>query len=234
MGSNDRNQNSPRRRSRSFPVNAELLQRLRAARGWTQVEAAEKSGLSDRLIRKGEAGGDLEIQSIDILAQLYSTFERALTPDDILARPVGPAGAKGAAEPAAATSSDVALVRRFFDELWNRHDVAVIDEMLAPDCVLHAEGRERRGRAAAHARARELFAAFGEFALDIQDITEHNGLVICRWRLRLLQTGTWNGTAPTGQRLIVHGSSWVRVENGFLTEGWDYWHEPLYGRVDPA
>jgi hypothetical protein len=106
-------------------------------------------------------------------------------------------------------------VRRFFDELWNQHRLEVIDELLSPDCVLRAEGQERRGRAAAYQRATELFAAFGEFAIDIKDVTAHGDFVICRWR----------------QRLNVQGSSWVRVENGWLTEGRDYWHEPLYGVV---
>jgi steroid delta-isomerase-like uncharacterized protein len=218
-------------RSRSFAVDGNALKALRVNRGWTQHQAAQRAGYSDRWIRKAEAGGPLEIQSIAVLASLYSTEQRHLTPDDLLLERETTARLASASPSASAAEE---LVRRFFEELWNRRRFEVIEELLAPDCVLHAEGRELRGRAATHRRAEELFAAFGEFAIDLQHVTADGNLVVCRWRLRLLQTGTWCGKPPTGQRLVVHGSSWIRVENGQLAEGWDYWHEPLFNVGDEA
>jgi transcriptional regulator with XRE-family HTH domain len=104
MGSNHRIQSSPRRRSRSFPVNGVLLQSLRVASGWTQEETATRSDLSDRLIRKAEAGGPLEIQSIAVLAQLYSSVERRFTPDDLLADPVVVKSAAGTSRAAGSSA----------------------------------------------------------------------------------------------------------------------------------
>src|SRR5262245_420036 len=133
-----------RRRRRSFAVKAELLRACRLANGWTQEDAALKAGVSDRLIRKAESGGPLEIQSIASLAQLYSTAERRLTPDDLLAEPVAAGVAKS---PSSTASHAETLVRRLFQELWNQRKFAAIDELLSPDCVLHAEGRDLHGRA---------------------------------------------------------------------------------------
>jgi transcriptional regulator with XRE-family HTH domain len=229
MANHHRNRQSRPRRSRSFAVDGNLLRACRVASGWTQEDAAAKAGVSDRLVRKAESGGPLEIQSIAILAQLYSTTNRCLTPDDLLAESVAAPSGNWASSPA---SRAEALVRRFFDELWNQRRFEAIDELLSPDCVLHAEGRELRGRTATYRRAEELFAAFGEFAIDIQDLSSHDDLVVCRWRLRMMQTAIWCGCLPTGQRRIVHGSSWIRVESAWLIEGWDYWHEPLYGVVE--
>src|SRR5688572_24686424 len=135
MAKANRNQGSRPRRSRSFAVNGELLRACRIASGWTQVEAADKAGFTDRLVRKAESGGPLQIQSIAILAQLYSTAEHRLTPDDLLAEPISPATAVVFLSP---TSLGITLVRRLFRELWNERKLEVIDELLAPACVLHA------------------------------------------------------------------------------------------------
>jgi transcriptional regulator with XRE-family HTH domain len=214
----------PRRRSRSFAVNGKLLRSCRVAKGWTQDDAAAKAGVSDRLIRKAESGGPLEIQSIAILAQLYSTADRRLTPDDLLAEPLVP---DIVTSPSSSASRPEALVRRFLDELWNQRRYDVIDELATPDCVLHAEGRDLHGRAAIHQRATEVHAALSDIDLRIQELTVVNDLVICRWRATFAVTGVWRGMPPTGKRLIVRASTWIRVAAGWLVEGWDYWDEPL-------
>jgi transcriptional regulator with XRE-family HTH domain len=219
-----RNQKPRHRRSRSFPVKGDLLRACRLAHGWTQDDAATKSGLSDRLIRKAESGGPLEIQSINILAQLYTTPERRLTPDDLLVKPITPPPLKSVSSSAARAE---AMVRRLFQELWNERKFSVIDELISPDCVLHAEGRELHGRAAMYQRAKDFFAAFDRFVVEIYDLTVQGDLVICRWRVRLTQTGPWHGLAPTGKPLLVRGSTWIRVADGYLAEGWDYWDGPL-------
>jgi len=41
----------------------------------------------------------------------------------------------------------------------------------------------------------------------------------------MTHTGEWMGNKPTHQRLEVRGSTWIRVENGLLVEGWDYWEQ---------
>jgi steroid delta-isomerase-like uncharacterized protein len=225
---NHKNHESRQRRSRSFAVDGQLLRACRIALGWTQDDSAAKAGVSDRLIRKAESGGPLEIQSIAILAQLYSTAERRLTPDDLLAEPVARVIAKSSSS---STSQGEVMVRRWFQEMWNERKFETIDELLAPDCVLHAEGRELHGRAAMYRRAQEFFAAFDRFIVEINDLTVQGDLVICRWLVRMTQTGPWLGLPPTGKRLIVRGSTWIRVANGYLAEGWDYWNEPLQDAI---
>lgn len=209
------------RRSRSFAVKGDLLRSCRIANGWTQEDAALKAGFSDRLIRKAESGGPLQIQSIAILAELYSSPDRRLTPDDLLAEPVAAAPHSSSASQAAAT------VRRFLDELWNRRNYAVIDELHSPNGVHHAEGEDRQGREAMRQRAIEIHAAFSDIELTIQELTVAGDLVICRWRATFVFTGPWRGLPPSGKRLSVRASTWARVADGILIEGWDYWDEPL-------
>ena len=213
-----------RHRSRSFPANGDLLRSLRVARGWTQEDAAAKAGVSDRLIRKSESGGALEIHSLAILASLYGTPDCRLTPGDLLAEPLTTQTRKSAT---GATHEAEALVRRWFDELWNQGRLEVIDELAAPNCVLYAEGREHRGRAAVRQRAAAVHAAFSDIDVEIQELTVLNDIVICRWSAAITHTGAFLGIPPSGKRLVVRASTWIRFIDGLFTDGWDYWDQPL-------
>jgi steroid delta-isomerase-like uncharacterized protein len=202
------------------------LTSLRAARGWTQREAAARAGFTDRLIRKAEAGLAIDAHSIATLAQLYSTPERGLTIQDLLAEPLEPSSAESPAPSAAGvqpTSPIEELVLRWFEELWNQRRLKVIDEIAARDIVWHVEGRQFRGRRSVRRWAAALFAAFGDFEMVIDQLTVRDDLAICRWRLAMTQSGSLLAMPATGKRLVAHGSTWVRVEGGLIREGWDYW-----------
>jgi steroid delta-isomerase-like uncharacterized protein len=211
--------NDDSRRTRSFAVSGQLLRSLRAARGWTQREAAQWAGVSDRLIRKAEMDGPIELKSIALLAQLYSTPDAKLTPKDILTEPVGAP---------AATSQEAeyeALVRRWWEEVWNQGRLEVIAELASTDCVLHADGAELRGPGEVRQRTEAIREAFSDIHIDVEQVSVQGDWVISRWRVSQIHSGTWMGMPPTGQRIVVNGSTWMRVENGLLAEGWDYWEQ---------
>jgi len=235
---------SPRRRTRSFAVAGPLLSALRAGRGWTQQEAAAKAGFSDRLIRKAEAGGTIDSHSIATLAQLYSTPKRRLTTQDLLAQdllaqPLGSTGST-AAEPSAPSAGKERqeqptssieelpieeLVVRWFDQLWNQRRLKVIEELAAPGVVWHAEGRRFRGRRSVRRRVAELHAAFSDSEMVIDELSVRDEVVICRWRLAMTHSGPWLGFSATGKRLVAHGCSWFRIEEGLIRECWEYWEQ---------
>jgi steroid delta-isomerase-like uncharacterized protein len=219
---------SARRRPRSFAVSGTLLSELRASRDWTQQEAAHKAGFSDRLIRKAEAGKKIDVHTITILAKLYSTSDRVLTPQDLLAEPRSPSSSEPLAPPApdqSAMSPIQELVVRWFAQIWNERRLKAIDELAAPDIVLHAEGRQFRGRRSIRRRFAELHAAFSNTALVMEELTARDDSVICRWRLAMTHTGPWLGWPATNKRLIAHGSSWMRIESGLIRESWEYWEQ---------
>ena len=128
--------NSAEESVRSFRVPGQMLCSLRLARGWTQVEAAERAGISERLVRKAEAGESIGLQSIAVLADLYSTAQSPLSIDELVSRPLG----------MAFPEVDIkAIVRRWHGELWNRGRLEILGELAAANCVLHADDRRLRG-----------------------------------------------------------------------------------------
>ena len=73
---------------RSYPCNKELLTFLRERKGWTQGELAKKSGYSQRLICKAEAGEPICCHAINDLAETLSLPEDCIYPEDLISDPV--------------------------------------------------------------------------------------------------------------------------------------------------
>jgi steroid delta-isomerase-like uncharacterized protein len=203
-------------RARGVPVAGERLRALRQARHWSQRRAAERAGVSDRLIRRAENGGPLEQKSLDLLAQLYSTREMPLTADDLV-------GVRPWPRAEEAAWNHETLLRRWFDEVWNQGRLAAIDELAAADCLLHADGIAFCGPAAIRKRAEAIRAGFNNFHVEIEQVTTQHDLVIARWRMSMTNRGVWMGLPPTKKHFFVYGSTWMRIRNGQISERWDCW-----------
>lgn len=216
-GKNGASTDRPIGRLRSFRVNGPLLRSLRLARGWTQQDAADKAGMTDRFIRKAETGQPLELKSVSLLAQLYSTPEAPLKLEQLLIEPLGDFLEDG--------NGGEALVRRWFDEVWNQGRLETIEELTTPKSVLHADGAMLRGSAQIRRRTEAIRAAFSDFDLRMEHVTVHGDWVVARWHVAMTHTGDWMGNKPTGERVTAHGSTWIRVEDGAFVEGWDFWEE---------
>lgn len=65
--------------SRFVVVNGNELRKLRLVRGWTQAHLAKLSGYTERLIRKAEYGGSLDMSTILDLAETLSTPENRVS-----------------------------------------------------------------------------------------------------------------------------------------------------------
>lgn len=65
------------RSPRGFRVDGEQLRQLRKVIGWTQAAAANRTGYTERLIRKMEKGGPIERQTLRRVIDIYG----AVIPD---------------------------------------------------------------------------------------------------------------------------------------------------------
>ena len=132
-----------------------------------------------------------------------------------------------------------ALIRRYFDEVWNKGRREAIDEMCAPHGVVHGlDGKETAGLNALKAVHAKFNAAFSESRVYINHIVAEADMVAVHWT----RTGTHSGDAlgfpATGKTIAFGGTLFVRVENGKLAESWNYFdHASLLaqlGRPDLA
>jgi steroid delta-isomerase-like uncharacterized protein len=114
-----------------------------------------------------------------------------------------------------------ALVRRYYEELWNRWDLSLADELLA-------EGLAFRGSLGVEVRGREGFKdyvcavrrAFPDFHNRVEELIAEGDKVAARLTYTGTHRGAFFGIGPTGKRVTYAGAAVFRIEAGRIAEGW--------------
>jgi len=117
------------------------------------------------------------------------------------------------------------VVRRLFEEVWNKSNLPVAEEVFAPSYVHHdpATPDVGRGPESEKKRATLYHTAFPDLRLTIEDIIAEGETVMARWSCRGTHKGDLSGIAPTGKQFTISGVSIVRFANGKMVEGWINW-----------
>ena len=117
-----------------------------------------------------------------------------------------------------------ALFERYFDEVANKDNLALADEIFAPDYQHHdpanPDPRPMIGSQAVKDHLTSLKSAFPDLVFEIDDIvTEGDGIVV-RWTARGTNTGDYFGMPATGKPIEITGmNTWV-TRDGMAIEGW--------------
>jgi ketosteroid isomerase-like protein len=120
------------------------------------------------------------------------------------------------------------LVRRHFEEFFNRRNLAVAEELLAEDYLEHAvapfgqaEPGLVNGPVAMGQTAEWLLAQFPDLHMRIEAMVAEEDTVAVRVFAEGTNLGPLNGVVPpTGKRFAARQSHWFRVEGGRLAEHW--------------
>jgi steroid delta-isomerase-like uncharacterized protein len=115
-----------------------------------------------------------------------------------------------------------ALVRRAVEEVWNRGNFAIVDELVASDLVIHAStpGDEIHGPEGVRQFYAALHAAFPDIHFTIEDQIAEGDRVVTRWSARATHAGEYQGIPPTGKRLQLTGIDIDRIVGGKVVECW--------------
>ena len=116
-----------------------------------------------------------------------------------------------------------AVVQRFTEEIWSQGNIAVIDEILSPEWVMHTPLGERRGLDAMRREVIETRAAFSDLRLTIDDMIGEGDRVAVRANNTATHKGAFMGVQPTGKKLTVKEAAVFRLAGGRIVEGWNYW-----------
>ena len=117
------------------------------------------------------------------------------------------------------------VVRRLFDELWNKGNLQVADELIAPTYLHHDDSTPNLGKGPEGEKKRvNLYrTAFHDFRLSIEDLLAEGETVVARWSCRGVHKGELNGIAPTGKQFAITGVTIARFSNGKIVEGFVNW-----------
>jgi steroid delta-isomerase-like uncharacterized protein len=117
------------------------------------------------------------------------------------------------------------VVRRLFDELWNKGNLQVADELIAPNYLHHDDSTRDLGKGPEGEKKRvNLYrTAFHDFRLSIEDLLAEGETVVARWSCRGVHKGELDGIAPTGKQFAITGITITRFSNGKIVEGFVNW-----------
>ena len=125
-----------------------------------------------------------------------------------------------------ATESDLKrITRRWFEELWNKRNRAVLNELLDPSAIGNTEGGQISGHDEFVQKLHEpLIGAFPDLRVTLEDIVAEGDKAAVRWTFEATHTGDTLGIPATNRRVKVSGMSWLQCRNGRLVAGWDRWN----------
>jgi steroid delta-isomerase-like uncharacterized protein len=118
-----------------------------------------------------------------------------------------------------------ALVRRNFEAIWSQGNLAVADEILAPDYTGHIATLPEavRGVEAFKQLIAMYHFSFPDTRFEIKDQIAEGSKVASRWIAYGTHRGEFMGIAPSGQAMSVTGMSFHRIADGRIQESWDDW-----------
>ncbi len=113
------------------------------------------------------------------------------------------------------------VIRRFFEEVWNKKNLAAIDELVAADQVDHElPPGLPPGREGAKAFISMYLGAFPDLEMTIEDMLAEGDKVSTRWSATGTHSGDLMGIPATGKQVTVTGLDINRVSGGKSVEHW--------------
>lgn len=117
------------------------------------------------------------------------------------------------------------LIRRWFEEVWNKGREDAIDEMFAADGIAHGltdeSGEPMRGPIDYKPFFRRFRTAFPDIEVIVEDMVSEGDKVAARCRVRGKHQSDTLGFAATQQPMDITGITIVRVRDGKIVEAWN-------------
>jgi steroid delta-isomerase-like uncharacterized protein len=119
------------------------------------------------------------------------------------------------------TEENKALIRRFYEEVFNNRNLAAIDDFYAPEHVDHTlptglpVGPEGTKQAIA-----TMLEGFPDLHITIEDMIAEGDKVVIRFTTHGTQQGTLGGIPPTGKQVAVSTIEITRIAGSKIVEDW--------------
>ncbi len=132
-----------------------------------------------------------------------------------------------------------AIYSQAWQELMNTRNLAIVDELFAPNYVRHDPHFPLRGREALKWFVTVLHNGFSDIRFTLDDLIVEGNKVVKRFTLTCTHTGAFRGIPPSGKRLTLTGLTLGRIAHGHILEEWEStdwlgWQQQLGIIPEPA
>jgi predicted ester cyclase len=113
------------------------------------------------------------------------------------------------------------VVRRFYEEVWNRHDLTRLGEILELHFSFRGSlGPDLTGHTAFAAYVDAVHASLADYRCEILDLVGEGEKVVARMRFHGLHRGPLLSFAATGRRVQWMGSAHFTFAHGKIADLW--------------
>jgi steroid delta-isomerase-like uncharacterized protein len=113
------------------------------------------------------------------------------------------------------------IIRRVLDKAFNQGNLAIVDELVAPDSISH---HMSWGMPANRMGLKQLIAmfrtAFPDLLCTIEDEIIQGDKTAAHLTIRGTHTGLFLGNSPTGKSISARGLIYARIENNQVVENY--------------
>ena len=122
------------------------------------------------------------------------------------------------------TLDNKVIVRRFVEEVLNKRNAALIDELYSSDYVGHDPDRPapRRMEDMKQILDQMLGKVFPDAQYSIDGLYAEGDVVIWHWTFRATHQGEVMGIPPSGKPINISGVNIFRIVNDKVVEDWVY------------
>lgn len=119
------------------------------------------------------------------------------------------------------TTTRKAQVQRFYEVLWNAHDLDAIPSVLHDDFTFRGSlGDERRGRKGFTEYVDMVHAALGDYRCTIEVLVEERDKVFAKMDFGGLHRGPFMGYEPSGKRVHWTGCALFTFRGEKVSDLW--------------
>lgn len=124
------------------------------------------------------------------------------------------------------TESNKAIVRRYFEEVVDKPNLDLLDEIVTADCIIHRpEASEPiRGLEAFKQALEKILQVYSEFTTTIHDLIAEDDRVACRLSHRAVNRGEWTSRLGchdvAGKPVSWPAIAIFRCREGKIAEEW--------------
>jgi len=119
------------------------------------------------------------------------------------------------------TEAFKAKLRRLDDEVFNKGNMSMIDEVVSTDFVNHDPfPGEPAGREGFKQSATAMRAAFPDLHFTNEQMIAEGDMVAHRYTMHGTHTGSFLGLPPTGRAITMRGIDLLRFVDGKVVDRW--------------
>jgi steroid delta-isomerase-like uncharacterized protein len=121
-------------------------------------------------------------------------------------------------------SANKALVRRFYEEVWDRGNTDFALDVFHDGYIRHdlRPSQAPPGGAGQAKIATDFRRAFPDLRFRVDLIIAEDDLVAARWTASGTHVGPWGSVEPTGKRAEFSGVNIFRISDGKVAEIWNH------------